>query len=55
MDKIEKKKKDVKDIIVKGEKLTEMAKAPVKLVVFKHSHKSHPSVARASSRRSWRR
>ena len=30
MDKIDKKKKDVKDIITKGEKLTEMAKAPVK-------------------------
>jgi len=28
MDKIEKKKKDVKDIITKGEKLTEMPKAP---------------------------
>jgi len=28
MDKIDKKKKDVKDIITKGEKLTEMAKAP---------------------------
>jgi len=28
MDKLEKKKRDVKDIIAKGEKLTEMAKAP---------------------------
>merc|ERR1719319_787092 len=29
MDKIDKKKKDVKDIIMKGEKLADMAKAPV--------------------------
>ena len=32
MDKIDKKKKDVKDIIMKGEKLADMAKAPVRRV-----------------------